>query len=103
MSAATRGPYGVRKDARLSTGFGPRPQGPAGPVQRASGDALRQTSYGPPQQAPFDGIAICSKRRRNSGVMSQIPDFLKVQFVIPSKPIGSAEKRNWATPEGIEV
>jgi methylmalonyl-CoA mutase len=35
--------------------------------------------------------------------MSPIPNFSSVSFAIPSKPIGSAEKRNWATPEGIEV
>ena len=35
--------------------------------------------------------------------MSQIPDFTKVPFAIPSKPIESEEGRIWATPEGIEV
>ena len=35
--------------------------------------------------------------------MSPIPNFSKVPFATPSKPSESGEKRNWATPEGIEV
>jgi methylmalonyl-CoA mutase len=35
--------------------------------------------------------------------MSPIPNFSRVSFALPSKPSDSGEKRNWATPEGIEV
>jgi methylmalonyl-CoA mutase len=35
--------------------------------------------------------------------MSPIPNFSSVSFALPSKPSDSGEKRNWATPEGIEV
>ena len=35
--------------------------------------------------------------------MSPIPNFSSVSFAIPSKPSDSGDKRNWATPEGIEV
>jgi methylmalonyl-CoA mutase len=35
--------------------------------------------------------------------MSPIPNFSSVSFATPSKPSDSGEKRNWATPEGIEV
>jgi methylmalonyl-CoA mutase len=35
--------------------------------------------------------------------MSQIPDFSKVSFALPSKPSDPGEKRIWTTPEGIEV
>jgi methylmalonyl-CoA mutase len=35
--------------------------------------------------------------------MSPIPNFSRVSFALPSKPSESGEKRNWATPEGIEV
>ena len=35
--------------------------------------------------------------------MSQIPDFSKIPFATPSKPIDPGEKRIWATPEGVEV
>jgi methylmalonyl-CoA mutase len=35
--------------------------------------------------------------------MSPIPNFSRASFALPSKPSDSGEKRNWATPEGIEV
>jgi methylmalonyl-CoA mutase len=35
--------------------------------------------------------------------MSSIPNFSSVSFATPSKPSDPGEKRNWATPEGIEV
>ena len=35
--------------------------------------------------------------------MSQIPDFSKVSFAAPSKPVDPGDKRIWSTPEGIEV
>ena len=35
--------------------------------------------------------------------MSPIPNFSSVPFAAPSKPTDFDEKRNWATPEGIEV
>ena len=35
--------------------------------------------------------------------MSPIPNFSKVSFATPSKSTDSADKRIWATPEGIEV
>jgi methylmalonyl-CoA mutase len=35
--------------------------------------------------------------------MSPIPNFSSVSFASPSKASDSGEKRNWATPEGIEV
>ena len=39
----------------------------------------------------------------NCDLMSPIPNFSSVPFATPSKPSDSGEKRNWATPEGIEV
>jgi methylmalonyl-CoA mutase len=35
--------------------------------------------------------------------MSQIPDYSKVSFATPSKPIDFGDGRIWTTPEGIEV
>jgi methylmalonyl-CoA mutase len=35
--------------------------------------------------------------------MSSVPNFSKVPFAAPSKRTDAGEKRNWATPEGIEV
>jgi methylmalonyl-CoA mutase len=35
--------------------------------------------------------------------MSPIPNFSSVSFASPSKASDSGEKRNWATPEGIEI
>ena len=63
----------------------------------AGGDAVARCS------GLYRRIGVESRRSEVMTLMSQIPDFSKVPFAAPPKPIDAGESRIWATPEGIEV